>query len=300
MAKKFSKTEAQITKTFAIGEKFNYLDIEYKVILSGKPSPPGGECKTDTYILAKDKHNNEKEFKLSIKQDNADFLENKMKLERAIQIFGDDASQIIADSIKDIKSHFENDALINFEKNKKTEKHTIKIGWKFELTNKKSGHKSALMKLTQQQKVDVYSGTNLSSDKRNAKINGEEIINSGIANYILTINKDEILNINEVINRIKPISDYVKGKDIYFACKAINYRALKDKWDGNRPLAVFIDWKYEDSSITADIVFDAPLTKKANEIGEYIRTILNQLKIDNSNFDKMKKLLKNVKYFPED
>ena len=38
------------------------------------------------------------------------------------------------------------------------------------------------MMLTEQQVIDVYSGSNLSEDKRNAYIDGKMIENSGVAN----------------------------------------------------------------------------------------------------------------------
>lgn len=36
--------------------------------------------------------------------------------------------------------------------------------------------------------MDVYSGTNLAANKKNASVNGKIIENSGIANYILITN----------------------------------------------------------------------------------------------------------------
>lgn len=43
-----------------------------------------------------------------------------------------------------------------------------------------------------------------------------------------------------------PIKDYVKmHPDIYFACKALNYRTFAEKWDGNRPLSVQVNWSAE-------------------------------------------------------
>lgn len=42
---------------------------------------------------------NQKEFKISVKQNNADFLENKISLDRAIEILGSDAQSIIERSI---------------------------------------------------------------------------------------------------------------------------------------------------------------------------------------------------------
>ena len=65
--------------------------------------------------------------------------------------------------------------------------------------NKKQGDKSELILLTDKQKIDVYSGTNLSIDKKNSVVNGEVIQNSGVSNFVLVIDETSFVqkNINE-------------------------------------------------------------------------------------------------------
>ena len=41
---------------------------------------------------------------------------------------------------------------------------------------------------------------------------------------------------------MQPIEHFAKQQDIYFVCKALNYRANKDKWDGDRSLSVYVNW----------------------------------------------------------
>lgn len=48
-----------------------------------------------------------------------------------------------------------------------------------------SGQLSERIDLTRQQVIDVYAGTNLSEDKRNAYVNDVIIEDSGVANFIL-------------------------------------------------------------------------------------------------------------------
>ena len=67
----------------------------------------------------------------------------------------------------------------------RTDAGAITLGWKFELLNVPSGDLSGDMHLSYNQVVDVYAGTNLSADKRDASVNGRPIANSGVANYIL-------------------------------------------------------------------------------------------------------------------
>ena len=86
--------------------------------------------------------------------------------------------------------------------------------------------------------------------------------------------------------------------DIFFVCKALNYRAEKDKWDSDRPLSVYVDWKIVDGKLSGKLVFDHPLRKKGNEIGEKVKKILCSLKIDKTNFSTLKGLLdKDVNFY---
>ncbi|GAW97412.1 MULTISPECIES: hypothetical protein [Colwellia] len=288
MAKvKFSETESSLIALFKDNKVFEFNNKTYKILQIGKPSPSKGECKTDIYILA-ESNDKYREFKISVKQSNADFLENKIKLERAIEIFGSQAQTIIKQSILQIKKSFEDEVLINFEKKGRTEAKCITLGWKFELFNKLSGKKSALLNLNKQQKIDVYSGTNLDSSKTNCLVNGTRVVDSGIAEYILETEPNINKPANYYISKLVAIDDYVVNKNIYFACKALNYRASKDKWDGDRPLAVYVDWKVKNDKLTGDLVFSNPLSVKGNQCGKNVQQILKSLKINKDNFDDLK------------
>lgn len=286
----FSNTESSLITLFKDSRTFEFDNKEYTIIQIGKPSPSRGECKTDIYILAEN-NDRYREFKISVKQNNADFLENKMKLERAIEIFGEDAQTVIEKSTNEIRQAFENETLINFQKKGRTEAKTIALGWKFELLNKPGGVKSGLMLLSAQQKIDVYAGTNLGESKTNCLVNGERIKDSGIAEYILETDHNITDNANDYFTRLIKIDDYVKDKNIYFACKALNYRASKDKWDGDRPLAVYVDWSIENNKLTGSLVFSNPLSVKGNQCGVNIQNILKSLNINESNFDDLKQYI---------
>lgn len=56
-----------------------------------------GEPKTDIYVLAKDEKDITREFKISYKKPNADFLENKTSAERAELLFGSHWKNIVID-----------------------------------------------------------------------------------------------------------------------------------------------------------------------------------------------------------
>lgn len=281
----YGQTEHDVTNLFPKGKEFFYDDHHYKVIISGKPRPSRGECKTDTYIRAIDENQDIREFKISIKQTNAEFLENKMTLERAKEIFGNDAQEIIKNCIASIAQNIKTDYLIHVKSGHHTEAKSIRLGWKFELLRNDGGNRAGNINLTREQKLNVYAGTALSDEKKNCMVDGKKIDGSGIANMFVELEPGEN-DLKTVLDKMIPIEVFIdsNNSDLCFACKALNYRATPDKWDGDRPLAVYVDWKLEDGTLTSKVVMDKPLEHRGNEIGERVRAILKQLKISEANF----------------
>lgn len=238
----FSDTERRLIDLLKVGVKFKFDGVEYTVSQpSCKPTVVKGECKTDVYVQTSSA-NGDRVFKISVKQQNADFLENKMSHERAVEIFGSQADAIIMRAIESIKENFLNTPIIYFERKGRTDAKSITLGWKFEFVNKIGGNLSASMQLTTRQIVDVYSGTSLPDDKKNAIVNGEEVTESGIADFILVVDQDKNMTIEDFEKGLMTIEKFVETEKptIYFACKALNYRVEKDKWDGDRPLSVYV------------------------------------------------------------
>lgn len=279
MGKTFSSAEKEVLSMFPVGAKFKYEGEDYTVVVSGKPTCINGEPKTDIYIKAISSCENAMEFKVSFKKENAEFLENKINSERAEQLFGECWSEIISNAISDLKDEFLSRPLIYKKNFKRTDAGSITLGWKFELLNKSSGQLSGSMKLTKEQVIDVYAGTNLTDDKRNSSVNGVVIADSGVANFIL-FQRDPMQNIQQIIDSLVSIEDYVnKNPDVYFACKALNYRSFIDKYDRNRPLAVYVDWFIKDGKLSHDICFDTPLQKGGNYVHRELKNALNELRV---------------------
>jgi hypothetical protein len=134
------------------------------------------------------------------------------------------------------------------------------------------------MLLTEEQVIDVYAGGNLSDDKRNAMIAGQVIGNSGVANYILM--DEDVHSAQDVIDKMVPIKEYVQmHPDIYFACKALNYRTFAEKWDGDRPLSVQVYWNADENRLVPELVYDQPLTVKGNEVANRLLHYMKKLNI---------------------
>ena len=68
--------------------------------------------------------------------------------------------------------------------------------------------------------------------------------------------------------------------EIYFACKALNYRTYASKYDGNRPLAVQVDWKVDDGKLVSDIIYEYPLEKNGTEMADRLLNCLRHLSIE--------------------
>lgn len=276
----FSNAERKILGFMKKGTTFTLEEKNYTVLLSGKPTCQRGEPKTDIYILA-ESETDKIEIKISYKKENADFIENKMSAERAEQLFGSDWEVIIENSTTAICDKFAERMLIYKNNFKRTQKGAITLGWKFELLNKISGELSGKMLLTHEQVMDVYAGNHLSEDKKNSFVCGKVIFNSGVANYILI--EENILCAQDIIDKMIPIEEYVyQNPDIYFACKALNYRSFEEKWDGDRPLSVQVDWKAADGKLVSELVYNQPLKVKGNEVARRLLACMRKLHIKNT------------------
>ena len=276
----FGNAERCILGYFEPGIKIIYKNRVLKVIEAGKPTSSHGEPKTDIYILAESAAD-KVEIKISYKKKSADFLENKTTAKRAEQLFGADWRNIIKESTTDIRKKFEKRKLIYKERFGRTEKGAITLGWKFELVNKLNGELSGKMKLSTQQVYDIYAGKNLSDEKRNAYVNGRIISESGVADYILIA--DSVNSAQEVIDKMIPIRKYIRmNPNIFFACKALNYRTFAEKYDGNRPLAVQVNWSVKNEKLEGDLIYDCPLEMNGDEMAARLLRCLHYLGIKNT------------------
>lgn len=294
----FSKTESMVIKLFAPDTEIMFEGEKYVIKECAKPRPNSGECKTDVYVKLQSDLST-RELKISVKQKNADFIENKIKYERAKEILGDNVDKILRESINSLRDKFLSQYLIVFDRYKSTYAQSIKLGWKFEFVNKAGGDLCGKLAVTPDQLKDIYAGQNLPNSKRNAFVNDQIVENSGVANYILVLDPKRNYTLKECIGLLTPVDEYVQNHpDVYFVCKALNYRATADKWDGDRPLAVYVDWSIVNGKMTGKLVFEQPLKKMGNEIGNNLKMILSTLGISTKNFRTLKDKLDNgVKYY---
>ena len=275
----FGEAERRIAQLLCRGNTFTYQGNNFTIVNSGKPTCMKGEPKTDIYVEAESEYGNLVEIKITYKKENADFIENKTNAVRAKALFGDEWENIIMQATESIRDVFESKKLIYKSAAGRTERGAITLGWKYELLNKTGGGLSGLVELTREQIIDVYAGTHISKDKRDARVNGKIIENCGIANFILM--NDNVETTQEIIDNLYTIEDYVNHyPTVYFACKALNYRTFYNKYDGNRPLSVYVDWYVENGKLCHDLVFDSPLSVGGDEAADNLIAALNDLGID--------------------
>lgn len=278
----FGQAERDVQSYFEIGQVVRFNGQSWSVQNVGKPTCGNGEPKTDIYILLKSESSEEiREIKISYKKSNADFVENKIKADRAEMIFGNNWAKIIQSSTTNIRSRFLDKNLIFKKRKGKTVNGSITLGWKFELVNRLNGELSGQVNLTTAQLLDIYLGNNLDEEKKNASVNGVIIPNSGVANYILI--GDDFSSPEEVLNKIVPLDKYVENNpNIYFACKALNYRSFEDKFDGDRPLAVQVKWEVINGKLTHKLIFDKPFQCNGNKVVEQLKQCLIDLGIQST------------------
>lgn len=283
----YTKSERHLIDIISSVNSVEYQEKKYFIRNVGKPTVSKGEPKTDIYFLLEDNANTKKEFKISLKMKNADFLENKIKLERAKEIFGSNAQEIIYNCCFSIRDKFLKSKIIDFSNNNRAKSPIITLGWKFELMNKVSGEKSDKIALTDKQKIEVFSGSTSNKNKF-ALVNGKLVKNSGICNYYLQYDENKLTNFHAIMENLIPIDKFAITQDMYFACKALNYRLIPDKWDGNRPLAVWINWEQIQNRLEHKLIFNNPLETKGDFVGSKVKSILSSLNISVNNFEQLK------------
>lgn len=279
MKKKFSEAERYILGLFEKGMSFDWQGESYMITLSGKPGCYKGEPKTDIYVRAVAESRNWVEMKISFKKSNADFLENKMSADRAEEIFGPTWKQDIQDATESIAENFASRPLIYKVRGKMTNPGSITMGWKFEFVKRSNGQLSGKMNLSKEQVMDIYAGTHLPQDKRDAQVGNRVIPDSGVANCFLIEDKSRpIRTLQDAVDQIVEIEQYVDNHpNVYFACKALNYRSLVGRYDGDRPLSVYVNWYCHNGKLCHELRFDNPLLMKGNAAYKNLMQALHEV-----------------------
>ena len=276
---------------------FELNSSKYKIIQLSKPtvSGGGGETKTDIYIKAKNRSNgNEEEIKISYKRQSFSFVENKIKSHRAEAIYGKEWSEIICEQINEIRDNFLAKPLIYFESTGHTERGSFTLGWRYEMEH--NGKRKLQVKVKQDIAAQVWKNKGAQAQYRDGIVDGEKIPFSGMPNFCLTIEPDDVKTADDVFRNLVSMDELIQTHgNITAAFLAQNYRSHKQKQEGNkRHLGVWINWKIVNGKLDCEYVFDKPLEMESRPRLENLKDCLKELGIDlegNFNIDSLRNLI---------
>ena len=276
---------------------FELNSSKYKIIQLSKPtvSGGGGETKTDIYIKAKNRSNgNEEEIKISYKRQSFSFVENKIKSHRAEAIYGKEWSEIICEQINEIRDNFLAKPLIYFESTGHTERGSFTLGWRYEMEH--NGKRKLQVKVKQDIAAQVWKNKGAQARYRDGIVDGEKIPFSGMPNFSLTIEPDDVKTADDVFRNLVSMDELIQTHgNITAAFLAQNYRSHKQKQEGNkRHLGVWINWKIVNGKLDCEYVFDKPLEMESRPRLENLKDCLKELGIDlerNFNIDSLRGLI---------
>ncbi|NRD76208.1 hypothetical protein HPT25_01630 [Bacillus sp. BRMEA1] len=274
---RYSELENKIIRIIQNDGQFVYAGEGYSVLKVGKPRPQGsGECKTDVYILG-DSNGFQREFKISVKSRRTnEFQENKVNAERAESFFGENYEDIIERTTRSISSKFREQPLLFASGKHPTKPNSVTMGWKLEIADKPR-RLSAPLHLSDQEARDfIYKGINLPDNKRNSVLDGEVIYDSGVAEYMLYAEVDEICTTSDIFDNIQLIDD-VEFEPLYLIFTANNYRTVENSTDGARPLAVRVHYNVIRGRLSHSLAFNNPLALTGKDLVPEVRQAFSQL-----------------------
>ena len=277
----FSESEKNLRRIIS-NQSFTWNGEKFTTGKAYKPEKKGsgGECKTDCFVIATQvSDKKEHQIKITYKKENASFIENKIRYGRAKTIFGDDWSETIKKQIIQIKKKLQNEPLFYLDRDRKTKKGSIKLGWRYEM--EVNGTRPLGTPIEQKIAKYVWENKNGNQEYRNCPVNGEKIKNSGVPNFAFIRNAENFNSIDDVFLNLIPISSVIKNGSITSAFTAQNYNAIRDYQGGGnkRDLSVPIDWSIKNGEITAKLNFDQPLEFNSNIKLEKLRVVLKELDI---------------------
>ena len=222
------------------------------------------------------------------------FVENKIKSHRAEAIYCKKWSEIICEQINEIRDNFLAKPLIYFESTGHTERGSFTLGWRYEMEH--NGKRKLQVKVKQDIAAQVWKNKGAQAQYRDGIVDGEKIPFSGMPNFCLTIEPDDVKTADDVFRNLVSMDELIQTHgNITAAFLAQNYRSHKHKQEGNkRHLGVWINWKIVNGKLDCEYVFDKPLEMESRPRLENLKDCLKELGIDlegNFNIDSLRGLI---------
>lgn len=257
----YSGFEQHVINAFNNCENLVWKGNVYSEVRAFKPTTSSGECRTDTYVSLMNSGVEVDAIKISIKKDDAEFMANKLTAQDAESLLGSDWAPILKNSINSIRNEFLSKEVFCAKPKGDPSDVYFTLGWKLEIANKPRTL-SALLALSKKETADkIFRGTGQPDYRKHAFINGQTVLDSGVADYLLEGATGSFTDAQSIINSLQDLSNYIPS-DIYLIFTANNYRIKANKADGPRTLAVCISWEVEGNQIRPRFIFDQPLVYK--------------------------------------
>lgn len=243
-----SYLERKVSAAFVPNDRIRYQNTNYTVKLSGKPdADKGGEGKTDAYILLVDEETAAlREIKISIKDSNADMIENKIGKDRMNQIFPKERqAEISSQAIEVLQARIDSgEYMLNNGVPDENGQRVLTVGFLADLVEQgTAGANGVDFEATVDEVIEAWSGANLKLGQRHSSINGEKVENSGVANAILKnkdssfLGKDRMTAQKYILDNCISIEDYAEdpaNRVLRFKLRASNFG--KGSRDHRRPM----------------------------------------------------------------
>ena len=124
-----------------------------------------------------------------------------------------------------------------------------------------NGKRKLQVKIKQNIAAQVWKNKGAQSQYRDGIVDGEKIPFSGMPNFCLTIEPDDVKTVDDIFRNLVSMDELIQTHgNITAAFLAQNYRSHKKKQEGNtRDLGVWINWKIVNGKLWCEHVFDKPL-----------------------------------------
>ena len=203
---------------------FEWNEERYTVEFCEKPITTSGEPKTDTFVRAtNEKTNKHVDIKISSKKANFGYLDNHPMKARLYAFYGPECEEILTKMQKEIFGKHPDLQPINFEGEP-----GFTLGWRNEYLQENT--RALGMKLTQDVAAKVWWGEGSPKEYLDATVKGNKIKNSGMPDWLLVKDGEDIKTTKDIFPNLKNIREYAKTHNLVDATwQAHNYKMHRKK-----------------------------------------------------------------------
>jgi len=203
---------------------FEWNGEKYIVEFCDKPTTDRGEPKTDTFVRAINKKTNEQvDIKISSKKTNFGFTDNHPMKARLHEFYGPECKEILTKMQKKVFGEHSDLQPINFEGEL-----GFTLGWRNEYLQENTRRLG--MRLTQDVANKVWWGEGSPKEYLDATVNGEEIENSGMPDWVLIKDGKDIKTTKDIFPNLKDIREFAKIHNLVDSTwQAHNYKMHRKK-----------------------------------------------------------------------